>query len=43
MSPLMIEEFVEHLRGELNTVREAGLYKRERVIASPQVRSCEIM
>src|SRR5690242_810095 len=32
----MEETFYEHLRREIAGVREAGLYKRERVITSPQ-------
>ncbi len=32
----MITSFLDHLRNEIETVKEAGLYKYERVIASPQ-------
>ena len=32
----MGNSYLEHLRGELRAVREAGLYKEERVITSPQ-------
>src|SRR5262245_2989579 len=32
----MSEAFLKRLRGELGSVREQGLYKSERVIASPQ-------
>ena len=32
----MNDRFREHLRGELTKVREAGLYKDERVISTPQ-------
>ena len=32
----MSSAFLEHLRSELAAVQEAGLYKRERVITSPQ-------
>ncbi len=32
----MSKAILEHLKGELQGVREAGLYKSERVIASPQ-------
>ncbi len=32
----MASSYIEHLRGELQAVREAGLYKEERVITSPQ-------
>ena len=32
----MSSAFLQHLRGELAALREAGLYKRERVITSPQ-------
>src|ERR1051326_5010150 len=30
------EDFFAHLRNELQGIREAGLYKAERVIATPQ-------
>ena len=33
---MSIESFYEHLRGELAGIQEAGLYKRERVITTPQ-------
>jgi glycine C-acetyltransferase len=32
----MIETYVDYLKGQLHEVEEAGLYKSERVIASPQ-------
>jgi len=32
----MTERFIEHLRDEIASVRDAGLYKSERVITSPQ-------
>ena len=32
----MVSSYLEYLRGELQAVREAGLYKEERVITSPQ-------
>jgi glycine C-acetyltransferase len=32
----MSNSYLEHLRGELQSVRDAGLYKEERVITSPQ-------
>ena len=32
----MNSRFLEYLRGELEKVREAGLYKDERTIATPQ-------
>jgi glycine C-acetyltransferase len=32
----MYESIRPHLRGELNAIREAGLWKEERVLASPQ-------
>ena len=32
----MASSYVEYLRGELQSVRDAGLYKEERVITSPQ-------
>jgi glycine C-acetyltransferase len=32
----MGNSYLEHLRGELQSVRDAGLYKEERVITSPQ-------
>ncbi|MBA3683856.1 MAG: glycine C-acetyltransferase [Planctomycetes bacterium] len=32
----MNQQFLDHLQSELATLRETGLYKRERVIASPQ-------
>src|SRR6201998_1635005 len=34
--PFMNEAVIGRLRGELATLREQGLYKTERVIASPQ-------
>jgi glycine C-acetyltransferase len=35
-SPASTEDFYAHVRNELQTLREAGLYKSERVITSPQ-------
>lgn len=32
----MYTKFKEHLQSELNAIKEAGLYKNERVIVSPQ-------
>jgi glycine C-acetyltransferase len=32
----MSQKFLDHLTGELNSIREQGLYKDERVITSPQ-------
>ena len=32
----MTQAFIEHLRGELEELKESGLYKAERVITSPQ-------
>ena len=38
----MYKQFQEHLRSELNSVREAGLYKAERVITSSQNTHVEV-
>src|SRR6218665_4026119 len=35
-SEVMTKAFYEHLQAELAGIREAGLYKSERLIASPQ-------
>ena len=35
----MYGKMKQHLRAELDSLGEAGLYKRERVIVSPQRRS----
>lgn len=32
----MTDRFLEHLRGEIRQVREAGLYKAERILTTPQ-------
>lgn len=38
----MYSQFQEHLRKELSTIQEAGLYKNERVIESPQGAEIEV-
>lgn len=38
----MHERFAEYLQNDLNTVKKEGLYKSERVIASPQQASVEV-
>jgi glycine C-acetyltransferase len=36
------KDFLDHLQGQLNDVKEAGLYKAERVITSPQSASITV-
>ena len=38
----MYSKFQEHLRKELQGIREAGLYKEERVIVTPQGSDIEV-
>jgi glycine C-acetyltransferase len=33
---VLLSDFITHLRSELQGLREAGLFKSERVIATPQ-------
>ena len=38
----MTTAFIEHIRGELDGLKDSGLYKTERVITSPQSASITV-
>ena len=39
----MYKEFQEHLQAELNNIEDAGLFKSERIIGSPQSSEIELI